>query len=100
MTIESRELALYAINNDDLYRTRTTLIIRNLARKQAANRFDRDLAVKAFGHAATDAAKRYAAEFGGNWSALFKPADRKLAAEEMLDHYAEQIEEQAEELKR
>ncbi|MBZ1515530.1 hypothetical protein, partial [Leuconostoc mesenteroides] len=64
------------------------------------NRFDRGLAIKAFGYAATDAAKRYASEFGGIWSVMFKPADRLLAAEEMLEHYDEQIQELADEIKR
>ena len=98
MTIESRELALYTINTGEIYRGQTQAVIANLARKMKQGKFDAVLAVKAFEHVAEDAAKQYQKEFGTpgqSYTKMFSKSDRKLAAEEMLEHYMEQITEQS-----
>ena len=98
MTIESRELALYTINTGNIYRGQTQAVIANLAKKMHKEQFDKALAVKAFEHVAEVGAKQYQKEFGTPrqaWNKMFTASDRKLAAEEMLEHYMEQIEEQS-----
>ena len=91
MTIESRELALYTLNNGELYRGQATAIIANMARKMKQGKFDKQLAVKAFEHLADSGSKAYSKEFGYS----FKKSDRTLAAAEMLEHYMEQITEKS-----
>ena len=91
MTIESRELALYTINNGELYRGQATAIIANMARKMKQGKFDKQLAVKAFEYLADSGSKAYSKEFGYS----FKKSDRTLAAAEMLEHYMEQITEKS-----
>ena len=98
MTIESRELALYTINTGEIYRGQTQAVIANLARKMKQGKFDATLAVKAFEYVAEVGAKQYHKEFGTPgqaWNKMFSKSDRKLAAEEMLEHYMEQITEQS-----
>ena len=98
MTTESRELALYTINTGNIYRGQTQAVIANLARKMKQGKFDKELAVKAFEHVAEVGAKQYQKEFGTPgqaWHKMFTASDRRLAAEEMLEHYMEQIEEQS-----
>lgn len=92
-TVESGELAIYAINNADLYRQRTQPILKNLKLKIAKGKYDAALALKLWKYAADDAAQRYAKEFGGVWHKLFSVADRKEAAKEIADHYAEELRE-------
>ena len=91
MTVESRELALYTLNNGELYRGQATAIIANMARKMKQGKFDKELAVKGFEYLADSGSKAYKKEFGYS----FKKSDRTLAAAEMLDHYMEQIEQTA-----
>lgn len=95
MTTESRELALYTINTGEIYRTKTLAVIANLAKKMHKGDFLEALAVKAFENVADFGSKMYQKDFGHS----FKKSDRKLAAEEMLEHYMEQIEEQSKEVK-
>ena len=91
MTVESRELALYTINTGELYRGQARAIIANLAKKMKQGKFDKELAVKAFEYLADSGSKLYDKDFGYR----FSKSDRKLAAEEILDHYMEQITEQS-----
>ena len=94
MTMESRELALYTINTGEIYRSQTSSIINALAKRVKKGNFDRTLAVVAFENVARVGAQRYAKEFSGPdfpWHQMFSVEDRKLAAEEMLEHYTEEI---------
>ena len=96
MSVESRELAIYAMNHADLYHQHTMPAIRNLAKHKSKDQFDRELAIRGMSHVTTDAAKRYHAEFGSPdfpWHKLFTVSDRWQAAEELLDHYQSQIDE-------
>lgn len=89
-SIAARELALYAVNDGDLYRSRALPIIANLRRKRAKGTYDAALAVKAWRHLADDAAKAYSREFG---PVRFSPATRDAAAAEIADHYADHLNE-------
>lgn len=62
-TTESRELGLYATNDDYLYTTRIVPVVRNLAKKHTKGVFDADRAIDAFYPIATDAARKYCREF-------------------------------------
>jgi len=85
--IEATELALYAVNDGDLYRQRATPIMENLVRKHMRGTYDATLALKAWQYLADDAAKAYRKEFsmvGG-----FDKPTREAAAKRIADYYAE-----------
>jgi hypothetical protein len=91
-TTESRELALYAVNDRTCY-NQACAIIESLQKKVKAGKYDENKAQKAWYNLAVFAAKRYAVEFDSaiNWSKMFSVADRKLAALDFANHYKEQI---------
>lgn len=96
-TWESRELALSAINTYSIYTNAIQPAIRCLSKKYRAGTFDADKAVKQFYHVATYAAKEYAREFcdaNTKYYKIFSTADRRLAAEDLLDYYMEDITEE------
>lgn len=90
-TTESRELALYAVNDSTCY-AQACAIIESLQKKIKAGKYDESKAQKAWYNLAMFAAKQYAAEFDmpRNWNKLFSVADRKLAALDFADYYKEQ----------
>lgn len=83
----ARELFLFGVNDGDLYERRTTFIIDNLAKKMAKGIYDPAKAPLIWKYWADDAAKRYAKDYGGNFSV----ATRKMAAEMAADYYAEHV---------
>ena len=89
-TIESRELALYAVNDAEIY-SRSVFVIESLQKKIKAGKYDSDKALIACGYVAEAAAKKYAKEFGGVWHKIFSAADRKLAAKEISEHYESEV---------
>lgn len=91
-TTESRELALFAVNDSACY-AQACAIIESLKKKIKAGKYDESKAKNAWYNMAIFAAKRYAVEFdnAANWHKLFAVADRKLAALDFADYYAEQI---------
>lgn len=103
--VSARELALFIENDGTLYRSQTTSIITNLAKKMAKGQFDRAKAVKLMGYLADNGARKYGWEFvgprRGNWhsyslrSTPFTAADRRAAAAILLDSYMEAIEGEA-----
>ena len=91
----AHELALFAVNEGDLYESQAFAICRNLARKQLRGVYDADKALIAWGHLATAAAKKYNRDlcgFGSVWHDVFSVADRADAASVIADHYQDQIE--------
>jgi len=77
----ARELKLFTENDADIYRQRTTPIVRNLRTKQARGTYDREKAVTLFMYLAEAGARKYAREYGdgeANWSRMF-PKDVRLA---------------------
>ncbi len=77
----AEELVLYADNTSELY-GRKKAIMANLRKKHDAGKYDKTRAVDLWMYFAEDAAKRYAREFdsASQWSKLFPPKVRKLAA--------------------
>lgn len=86
ITEESRELFLYAINDGNLYRNMVTPIINNLRKKAAKGIYDKEKAIDAYYHVATEASKKYERDFGYSFSV----ADRFTVAVELVDYYEEQ----------
>lgn len=98
----AHDLALYAVNNGNLYRQRGQPIILNLARKQAAGKYDASKAPALWRYLADDAAQRYTVEYGsagphGSYG-NFSPATRVAAAVEIAAHYADELRDTAADL--
>jgi len=77
----ARELKLFTENDADIYRQRTTPIVRNLRTKQAQGRYDHEKAVTLFMYLAEAGARKYAREYStgeAEWSKMF-PKDVRLA---------------------
>lgn len=88
-TVAARELALFAINDADLYRQRITPVIENLRKKMRKGIYKHDLAFKLWKYVADDAAKRYNKEFSGTTKGYgsFNVPTREAAAREIRLHY-------------
>jgi len=96
MSSESRELVLFAANDENLYRQRIHPVLKNLAIKKAKGTYDPTLALKLWKYVADDAAQRYTKENGGSGNGtygIFTPADRRDAAKDLQEEYAENLEE-------
>jgi len=87
----ARELFLFGSNDGNLYRSRTTAIIDNLAKKYVKGIFDAEKSLILWKYWADDAAKRYAKDYGGS----FDVPTRKLVAKMAADYYAEHIAEES-----
>lgn len=85
-TEESRELFLYATNDGELYRRMISPIIENLHKKAVKGIYDHEKAVEAYYHAATEASKHYARDFGYS----FGVGDRFTVACDMANYYKEE----------
>ena len=85
-TTESRELFLYATNDDELYRQMITPIIENLKKKYAKGVYDKEKAVDAFYRVATEASNHYYRDF----EYKFSVTDRYTVACDMVDYYEEE----------
>jgi uridine kinase len=97
-TDTSRELALCTINESYIYHNLSCRIIDNLSKKLKKGIYDPEKAVKAFYPAVDLMAKRYVKEFCANsdvWYDIFPASDRRLAAAEVLNHYADHIQERS-----
>jgi len=89
MSVSSHELALYAINNRDVYAKNTVPAINCLARHLKRGDYDSVQALILWGHVADQAARRYARDFAlpSDWSRIFSVDDRRETAREMSEHY-------------
>ncbi len=87
------ELVLFAENDGDLYRQMRKPIETNLLKKYKAGTYSHTLALKAWMNFADTAAKKYSKEYGspGDWSRVFTPATRRLAATEMRDTWEREM---------
>lgn len=94
MSDEAHELVLFGENDYDLYRQRTTPIVKNLAKKMAKGVYDSALATKLWMYWATDAAKRYAQQHstGDDWNRIFSVPVRKEVAAYMEDYWKGELE--------
>lgn len=93
-TIESRELALYADNESDIYIAYIIPVVKNLAKHYMRGAFDHAKAIDAFYPVANAAAKKYCREFASVKDApkIFNVTARYTAAAYLLDRYMENIE--------
>lgn len=103
-TTAATELALFAANDGDLYRSQAQPIITNLAKKMSKGQYDEAKAAKLWGYFATSAAKKYAWEFGDrkpgtrSWhqqsidgNGMFNAATRRFASAELEQHYRDEV---------
>lgn len=86
-TYESRELAVYAINNRNIYFYQIKPVISNLQKKYVKGNFDATKAIVAFYHVTTAASNLYNKEFGYKFSVT----ERWTAAYNLLQEYMEDI---------
>ncbi len=100
----ARELELFIVNDGDLYRSQTTPIVKNLAKKMAKGVYDAAKAVKLWCYLADSGAQKYTKEVGddygkhrgnGSYGAFNKPT-RMAAAKALADEYLEAVKEEAE----
>jgi hypothetical protein len=90
-----RELDLYIMNNEDLYRRRFMPIITNLKRKITKGIYDHELAQKLWMYLVDDAAKEYVKEFGStadDVKDMFPKETRMQVAKIIADREKENIE--------
>ena len=98
MSIESRELTLFIINDGKLFEKVTSPACVNLAGKMRKGIFDAEKAKVMFYHVAEAGAKEYNRVFGSKdiaWNVMFPTQDRRECASELLEHYMEGIQELA-----
>ena len=92
------ELYLYTVNDGDLYRSKALPIMSNLAKKMFAERYDKNLAVKAWMYMVEDALRKYNKEFPEEPLKLTRDEKNQVALE-VQDHYEEQLQDTYEKLK-
>jgi hypothetical protein len=85
------ELFNWIMNSQVPYRQYES-VVRNMTRKLAQDRYDPELAIKAFMYAAESGAKDYAQEFGGSWHEMFPKEIRRLAAQMLRDEFEDEVE--------
>lgn len=103
-TTAATELALFAANDGDLYRSQAQPIITNLAKKMGKGQYDEAKAAKLWGYFANSAAQKYAWEFGDrkrgtrSWreqgvdgNGMFNAATRRFASAELEQHYRDEV---------
>ena len=85
----ARELILFAENDGDLYRQTTQAILKNLATKKAAGKYDGEKAVQGFMYLAEAGARAYAKNFDNekNWHSIFPMSVRRAAATHWRDEF-------------
>lgn len=84
------ELVTFVDNDSVLYQGQTLSIIKNLVKKTASGKYDREKAVKLFMYLAESGARKYAKEFGGSesgWHDMFPVDIRKMAATHWRDSF-------------
>ena len=94
-TEASRELDLYIMNSEELYRRKFMPIILNLKRKMAKGIYDHEKAVKLRMYLVDDAAKEYVKEFGSqseDVKDMFPKETREKVARDLADKEKENIE--------
>tara|TARA_B100000809_G_scaffold202011_1_gene202702 strand:- start:679 stop:1035 length:357 start_codon:yes stop_codon:yes gene_type:complete len=90
----SRELDLYIMNDEELYRRRFMPIILNLRRKINRGVYDHKKSVKLWMYLVDDAAKKYVEEFGDQTDDvkdMFPKETRLQVAQDLADRELENI---------
>ena len=89
-----RELDLFIVNDEDLYRKRFMPIIQNLKRKHAKGIYDHELAQKLWMYLVDDGARKYVEEFGSigdDVKTMFPKETRLQVAKVIADRELENI---------
>jgi hypothetical protein len=92
---ETRELDLFIMNDEELYRRRFMPIILNLKRKMKRGIYDHEKAVKLWMYLVDDAAKEYVKQYGSQTDDvkdMFPKEARLKVAQELADREKENIE--------
>ena len=93
-TEATRELDLFIMNDEDLYRRRFMPIISNLRRKVRKNVYDHEKAQKLWMYLIDDAARKYVQEFGSSGTDvkdMFPKETREQVARVISDRELENI---------
>lgn len=88
--IAARELELFISNEGGLFgsRSRAQSVRKNLLNKMAAGKYNKTLAIKAWGYVASDGAKQYNKEFGSGYTlAGFDKATRDIVAKSFAEDF-------------
>ena len=91
----SRELDLYIMNDEELYRRRFMPIITNIKRKIKRGIYDHKKVIKMWMYLVDDAARKYVQEFGGpeqDVKDMFPKETRLQVAQVIADREKENIE--------
>jgi hypothetical protein len=91
------ELAMFIINDGDLYRQNIQPVLKNLAKKIKKGVYDPQKALKLWQYSAQWGAQKYTKEMGirgynGSYG-MFSPHDRREAAKQLAEHFEEELRE-------
>ena len=88
----ARELVLYITNDGQLYRGRTSAIIKNLQKKVGKATYAGEKAEKLFMYLVKDGIKKYEKEHANpGWAKQIKKQTKEAIAQELLDYYEDEI---------
>lgn len=87
------ELLFFTINDNEIFQKGIQPAITNLKMKMAKGVYNPELATKLWTYVMTAAAQKYAKEYGDGtpWNEMFNMATRKMAAQELANHFDGQI---------
>ena len=84
---EARELTLYTENNALVYQRSILPVLNSLKKHIKRGVYDREKAIIAFYHVATDGSREYARDFGYSFSVR----DRYTAAVDLLEFFSDEL---------
>ena len=88
---EKRELELFIMNDQDLYRQMFMPIIMNLARKMKRGVYNHQMAPKLWQYLVDQGAKKYVMQYGGTVRNTFPKKARMELAKDMADEQMEML---------
>lgn len=88
---EKRELELFIMNDQDLYRQMFMPIIMNLARKMKRGVYNHQMAPKLWQYLVDQGAKKYVMQHGGTVRNIFPKQARMELAKDMADEQMEML---------
>jgi hypothetical protein len=88
---EKRELELFIMNDQDLYRQMFLPILMNLARKMKRGVYNHQMAPKLWQYLVDQGAKKYVMQYGGTVRNTFPKKARMELAKDMADEQMEMI---------
>lgn len=88
----SRELYFFSIDTREPYEKLLVPVRENLKKKAKAGKYNKDLAIIAYYHAVTAAAKLYSKYYGTPGENIFTVTDRYTTATDIEQHFADEME--------